>query len=129
MLCWLRRVIRSPLRQQAHFPAPAFALSDTVKAEGYRSHLEWIARQHIDSVAKVSWPQDPQLCQQAYQMLLKYRRGQKSYGTASLFLYRLRWTEHEGYILLWPNDPQYSEWSDSCWYDENWKQRGVCMGV
>ena len=110
-------------------PGASICLTDTAGAEMYRNHLERIARRQIDSASKVSWPQDRELCRQAYRMLVKSQRGPAVQGTSSLYLYRLETPKRVEYILLWPTDSRYSEWSTSCWYDERWKPQGVCVGV
>ncbi len=105
----------------------SICLADTVRAEGYRNHLEWIARQHFDSTGTVTWPQDQKRCQQGYKMLVRHQHGSESYGTASRFLSRIQQVRRIGYILLGPNDPKHGEWIQSCWYAETWKREGIWL--
>ncbi len=109
-------------------PRQAICLTDSVQGERYREHLEWIVGRTPDSLSTVTWTRAPDICAAANRAVARENPNHAISERPQLFAYELRGAGTVRYILLWPPLPT-SEWATSCWYDKDWKQLGVCVGI
>ena len=82
-------------------------------------------------------PKIRRLCRHADRTLSQDLISPSRIHSGRFILYRVDRAAYAAYVLVWPNDSGLTNMvrrkdpnvSTVCWYDDKWKQRGLCVGV
>jgi hypothetical protein len=101
--------------------------TDTAAAEGYRVHLERIYREQYTK-AEVTWSRSADLCRTAVLMMTG---DSTRVANDTPFVYTLKGVSGISYAILTNSAvrKRTSEWAGVCFFDSQWKRKGVCLAM
>jgi len=107
----------------------AICATDSVVAHQLRVHLEQAYRENSAAAhdARALWMRERATCARAGKALAKESIGFDSHDT--LFVFAFMGTGGDHYAVVWANGST-GEWKyTSCFFDRNWRRRGMCFAI
>lgn len=101
--------------------------ADSAVAEGYRAHLERIYREQ-SLKAEITWSRSAELCRAA---VLTMIGDSAKVVTDTPFVYTVKGVSGVSYAILTNGAVRRrrSEWAGVCFFDRQWRMKGVCLAV
>jgi len=101
--------------------------TDTAAAERYGVDLERIYREQLTK-AEVTWSQSTDLCRTAVLMMTG---DSTRVANDTPFVYTLKGVSGISYAILTNSAvrKRTSEWAGVCFFDSQWKRKGVCLAI